>query len=60
MQHQDSSLVSPWVRNAIPIVACLSMLALIYSAYNGKQLPWQLIVIVGGFASGAMFYAFRR
>lgn len=60
MQYQDSFPVPAWVRNIICIAACLSVLALIYTAYSGQQLPWPLVFVVGGFVSTVTYSAFRR
>ena len=60
MQTQDSFPVSPWVRNGICTVACLSILGLIFAAYQGVQLPIPLVIVVGSFALWSTHYAFRR
>jgi adenine/guanine phosphoribosyltransferase-like PRPP-binding protein len=60
MRYSSPLSVSPWVRNAICIVACLSVPGLIFAAYHGAQLNLPLIFVVGSFASATAFYAFRR
>ena len=60
MAKEAMSMVPPWVRCSICIVACVSVPALVLAAYLGAQISYSLAAVVGAFAIQAANLAFEK